>query len=117
MGATAGDNLLINPPEVHQVGMAIESDAMGLIDIGQYSMDDFQKKFTTIKQTNFPTALQGVFDTFIKNQHGGYTDILQNREAIGLVLQDQVAYNGSMTDVMTKDQFQNQLNEIQQESR
>ncbi len=117
MSESTGDTLIINPPKVHHVGVEIVGDAQDLIDGEPYSIDDFQQKFTTIKQTNFPVALQGVFDTFIKDQHDGYTDILQNRQTVGFLLQDQVAYNASIAEVMTKNQFQSQLNEIQQESK
>jgi hypothetical protein len=107
----------VNPPEVRNVGLEIEGDAQELIGPpGQYTLDDFQTKFNTIKQTNFPVALQGTLGNFIKDQYDGYKDILQNREAIGLLLQNKVATDSEVTDVMTKKQFQAQLAEIQQES-
>lgn len=118
MGTAPGNNgvIMVNPPEVRAAGLEIEGDAQKLIGPGQFSLDEFQAKFTTIKQTNFPTALQGTFGKFIQDQYAGYKDILQDRQAMGLLLQDKVATDSEVTDVMTQQQFQAQLIEIQKES-
>ena len=117
--ARNGSTFIVNTDEVRGVGRNIENDATELIgadDPEPNTLQDFLNKFNKIKQTNFPDALQTTFGDFIQKQHDGYCDILQNRQTIGLLLQNKVATDAEVTDVMTQRQFQEQLTNIQQGS-
>jgi len=114
-----GSTFIANTDEVRGVGRDIANDATELIgadDPIPNTLQDFLNNFNKIKQTNFPDALQTTLGDFIQKQHDGYCDILQNRQAIGLVLQNKVATDTEVTETMTKQQFQQQLTNIQQGS-
>jgi hypothetical protein len=113
-----GDTFIVHTDDVWLTGQYIADDASKLIgpEPNIRTLSEFVDTFHKIKQTNFPDALQGTLETFIQNQHDSYYDILQNREAIGFMLQNKVAADTEVTDYMTARQFQDQIKKIQQES-
>lgn len=109
------DKFAINTDPVSVAGKAIIDSAQELIQVDMPGLDDFQRTFNTIKQQNFPDKLQDALGQFITSFYNGYTqNVLQNREVIGWLLQNKVAYEGDVKEYMTEQQFKIQMTEIKQ---
>jgi len=109
------DKFRIDPGPVAAVAQTIMDSARELIVADVPGLDDFKTKFTTIKQQHFPEQLQDALGHFITSFYDGYTqNVLKNREVIGWLLLDKVAYEGNIKEYMTEQQFNAQLKEIKQ---
>lgn len=93
-----GDRVIINTAHVHAVGAQIKQDAQTFLDSAPESIHDFQNTLNNLNDVNFPVQLFSTFYEFINIHTTAFTQIFQDRQAIGDTLQDS-ASKAELTEV------------------
>lgn len=99
-----GDRVVIDTGYVHAVGAQMKQDAQAFIDSAPESVHDFQNTLTNLNDANFPIQLYSTFYQFINIHTTAFTQIFQDRQAIGDTLQDS-ASKAELTEVKTVASF------------